>query len=179
MSDERNPIGIDTVIGCECRIGDRLDDSRDVLDHVDEGEFSSAPPGPAVVEEDHVPTGSANRLGQIQIPLVTGKSVQQDDRGMRTFPLCLVDDPIQTRSLHREDRFREPRRIRLIESRRIRAHRIESALGTGRAGCPGERRAPHGDREEESHKDMDAQRDGIHGTRIERIPANASCAGLS
>ena len=54
-----------------------------IFDAVSEGEISGRTPRPAVVEVKDVPSRAPDRLRQIQVALVAGESMQQDDGRVR------------------------------------------------------------------------------------------------
>ena len=64
-------------------------------------EVSGRTPGAPVVEIENIPTGAANLLGQIQIALVPGKSVQQHHHRMRTRSSSHIDEGVQEPTMAR------------------------------------------------------------------------------
>jgi hypothetical protein len=76
VTDEGDVLGIDTVFRGRVRLADRLHDRPNIFDHMNKEELTTASPGAALVKEDGIPTRTANRLGQIEIPLVAGKFVE-------------------------------------------------------------------------------------------------------
>ena len=66
-----------------------------VLHGVAEGEAAGGSPGTAIVEVKDVPAGAADGLREVEVALVAGKAVEEDDRGVRGGAGGDVDEGIE------------------------------------------------------------------------------------
>jgi hypothetical protein len=66
-----------------------------VLDGVGEGEVAGRAPGAAIVEEEDVVAVAAEGLGDVEVALVAGEAVEEDDDGMRAGTFGHIDECVE------------------------------------------------------------------------------------
>ena len=102
-----------------------------ILDRVAEAELAVRAPGPAISESQHVPADPAKRLGEVEIALVAGQAVEQDDRRLGASALGLEQQRIHVRPVRADQQLLVAGRMRGV-ARWIDGHRSGSRNRTVR-----------------------------------------------
>src|SRR6478609_5444517 len=79
--DDDTP-GIDSELPCIGRVLDECEDRISVFEVPRKTKAAGAAPGTAIVDCDRIPARSANRLRDVEIFLIAGKSVKEHERRM-------------------------------------------------------------------------------------------------
>ena len=95
VADEDDGFGIGAELLCVDGVAEPGEGSFGVLDAVGEGEGARSAPGAAVVEVEYVPTGASDGLGEVEVPLVAGEAVEEDDGGVRAGAFGGVHEGIE------------------------------------------------------------------------------------
>ena len=82
-----------------CGIAQVGDGGVGVFDGMGEGEVAGRTPGAAVVEVDDVPPIAADGLGEVEIFLVAGEAVQEEDYGMWCRAGSDIGDGVEERAV--------------------------------------------------------------------------------
>jgi len=95
VADEDDVGGVGAETLCVGRVAHVGDSGLGVFDGVGEGEVAGRAPGAAIVEVENVPSGAADGLGEVEILLVAGEAVEEDDDGMRACSGGDVDEGVE------------------------------------------------------------------------------------
>jgi len=114
VADEDEVGGVDAEFFGVGRVAQIGDGGLDVFDAVGEGEVAGRTPGAAVVEVEDVPARAANGLGEVEILLIAGEAVEEDDGGMRACSRGDVDEGVEEGSVAGELKRLHGSRILLV-----------------------------------------------------------------
>ena len=89
-----------------------------------EGECAFAAPGSAVVEEDDIPAGASQCLGQIEVSFIAWKAMEQKSRGVGARAAGFIDNGIHGLARALEASFPEER-SGLLAGGRVRGDGVE------------------------------------------------------
>ncbi len=95
VSGEDDASGVGAEVDGVGGVAEVGDGGVDVFDGVGEGEVAGAAPGAAVVEEEDVVAGAAEGLGEVEILLVAGEAVEEEDYGVRACSGGDVDEGVE------------------------------------------------------------------------------------
>ncbi len=107
-----------------------------------EGEAAGAAPRAAIVQEDDVPSGAADGLGEIGIVFHAGQAVQQDDGRVRPRAARQIDDGVDVHAMARQREGHEAGGMILVR-RRIGDHRSGKRIGERGRGAESQRHQQH------------------------------------
>ena len=82
MPGDHERAGVDAVARDGGGLLKELQRGEGVFGRVAEGEGARTAPGAAVMERQDIPAGAPRRLRKIQILLIAGKAMEQQQRGM-------------------------------------------------------------------------------------------------
>ena len=114
VTDEDEVGGVDAELFSVGGITQIGDGGLDVFDAVGEGEVAGRAPGAAVVEVEDVPASATNGLGEVEILLVAGEAVEENDGRVRPGARGDVDEGVQEGSVARELKRLHGSRILLV-----------------------------------------------------------------
>jgi hypothetical protein len=157
VTGHHDPAGVDVILGGVGRIEQEGDRRLAVGAGVGERELAGAAPRAAIVDLQHVPAGPAHGLHQVDIGLVAGEAVQEQQGGVRLVARGQVHQGVDPRAAGREPEGGHVGRMDRIASR-IGHHslgdRREARLGVGGRGEAGQHHGREAGGEHALHREV-------------------------